>query len=153
MPSREIPLERMLGAELRVVQQAIVQRIGQALAAAGFEDLRPAHFAVFRSLPAEPVRLTDLAERAQVTKQSMGALVEHLVAHGYLERAPDPHDRRAQLLRRTARGWEVERVARATIRALEREWAAALGAERYATFRDTLRDLVELLEHDGPSSG
>ena len=44
------------------------------------------------------IRLTHLAERALMTPQAMSELVEHLVSHGYLERMPDPSDRRAKLI-------------------------------------------------------
>ena len=43
------------------------------------------------------VRLTDLAARAQMTKQSAGELVSYLEARGYLERVPDPSDGRVRI--------------------------------------------------------
>jgi len=71
-------------------------------------------------------------------KQSMGYLVRHLEVCGYVERVADPADGRAQLVRQTARGREVERVARRAIGAVEHEWLELLGPARYSTFRDTL---------------
>jgi DNA-binding MarR family transcriptional regulator len=136
----------MLGALLRAPGAAIVERIASDLVAAGYSDIRPSHFSVFQQLPAEGGRLTLLAERAQITKQSMGALIDQLVTTGYLERVPDPADGRAQIIRRTARGWQVEQIARASISELESEWADALGAERMQQLRQTLTDLAELLE-------
>ena len=73
---------RMIGALLRIPFQAINARLEAELAAAGFADLRPAHFSVFQHLPADGARVTDLAERAQITKQSMGYLVDHLEERG-----------------------------------------------------------------------
>lgn len=138
--------ERMLGALLRMPFQAIGERVLGDLHAAGYGDLRLSHLVVFQHLPWEVGRVTELAERAQITKQSMSALVDHLVAGGYLERAADPRDGRARALRRTERGWAVERSARESIRALEAEWAAALGEERLAQCRAFLADLADLLE-------
>jgi DNA-binding MarR family transcriptional regulator len=135
----------MLGALLRAPGAAIVARIAADLARAGHTDLRPAHFSVFQQLPAEGGRLTVLADRAQMTKQSMGALVEHLVRAGYLERIVDPTDGRAQIIRRTDRGWDVERIARASIQQLEDEWGEALGHERVQQCRQFLADLSGLL--------
>ena len=57
-------------------------------------------------------RSPTLAERAQMTKQSMGELVRHLEAHGYVERMPDPADGRAKLVRATDRGREVYAIVR-----------------------------------------
>ena len=57
-------------------------------------------------------RVSVLAERAQITKQSMAELVAHLERHGYVERVPDPADGRAKLVRATDRGRAVFAVAR-----------------------------------------
>jgi DNA-binding MarR family transcriptional regulator len=145
MTTNEIPMTPMLGALLRGPSLAIVARIAAELAEAGLIDLRPAHFAVFQQLPREGARLTAIAERAQMTKQSMGALVEHLVDTGYLTRVADPSDGRAQIIQRTERGWEVERIARASIQHLEDEWGAALGHERMQQLRGTLEDLAAII--------
>ncbi|WP_280511628.1 MarR family winged helix-turn-helix transcriptional regulator, partial [Nocardia farcinica] len=64
----------------------------QALRPALDERLRPAHFAVFRYLDPEGSRITALAEAAGMTQQSMGELVTHLEACGYVERRVDPAD-------------------------------------------------------------
>ena len=143
---QQVTLTPMLGALLRAPGVAIVKRIAADLAAAGHTDLRPSHFSVFQPLPAEGGRLTMLAERAQITKQSMGALVDQLVAGEYLERVADPADGRAQIIVRTERGWQVERIARASIAQLEDEWSEALGHERMLQLRQTLTDLAALLD-------
>jgi len=65
----------------------------------------PAHTAVFQHIEADGSRLTDLAERAQITKQSMGYLVDYLEERDYLERHADPSDRRATIICLTDRGW------------------------------------------------
>ncbi len=139
-------LTPMIGALLRAPLQAINARIAADLAAAGYGDLRPAHFAVFQYLPAEGAHATALAERAQMTKQSMGYLIDHLEQRGYVERVPDPADQRARVVRRTARGWAVDQTARASIGRLEDEWGARIGAERMREFRAVLADLGTLLQ-------
>jgi MarR family len=77
-----------IGILLREPFHEVVRRVSAGLAAAGFDDVRPAHTAVFPHIEPVGLRLTDLAERAQMTKQSMGYLVDHLEQRGYLERAP-----------------------------------------------------------------
>ncbi|HEY8600822.1 MAG TPA: MarR family winged helix-turn-helix transcriptional regulator [Thermomicrobiales bacterium] len=135
----------MLGALLRAPVRAISARIAADLAAAGYGDLRPAHLAVFQHLPAAGARSTALAERAQMTKQSMGALIDYLAERGYVERVPEPTDQRARVVCRTARGWAVERAARESLERLEGEWGAYLGADRMREFRAALTDLGTLL--------
>src|SRR6266700_5494044 len=104
-----------IGILLRDPVQEVIRRVSVGLADAGFDDLRPAHTAVFQHIEAGGSRLTDLAERAQITKQSMGYLIDHLEERGYLERRPDPTDRRAALVCLTERGWAQVRTALAII--------------------------------------
>jgi DNA-binding MarR family transcriptional regulator len=85
-------------------------------------------------------QLADLAARAAMTKQSMGALVDDLERGGYVVRIPDPADGRARIVRRTERGWMVEQVARASVRAFEAEWVAHVGEERMRQFRSVLEE-------------
>src|SRR5690349_14644863 len=56
-------------------------------------------------------RIVELAKRAQMTKQAVGYLISYLERHGYVERVPDPTDGRAQIVRRTERGWAFQRAA------------------------------------------
>lgn len=145
-------LAPMLGARLRVLFQAINDRIAADLAAAGFRDLRPAHFVVFQHL-GPSARATDLAGRAQMTKQSMGALVDDLERWGYVERVPDPADGRARIIRRTERGWAIDRIARAAVRDLDAEWAQQVGDDRMEVFRGVLTELGASIESGRPETG
>ena len=83
-------------------------------------------------------RVSVLAERAAVTKQSMAELVAHLEAHGYVERLPDPADRRAKLVRATPRGREVFAIARETVAEVEVRVAERLGEEDMRRLRELL---------------
>src|SRR5215211_6405715 len=119
---------RRIGELLRVPGQAVMRHIAGALEQAGYADLRPAHMPIFIHLdhpdtPPGGTRVTDLAERAQVTKQSMGELVAYLEERGCVQRVPDPSDRRAKLVRFTERGWAVHETAPAIALELEADWA------------------------------
>jgi DNA-binding MarR family transcriptional regulator len=131
-----------LGILLRVPFQEVIRRVSSGLAEAGFDDIRPAHTAVFQHIDADGSRLTDLAERAQITKQSMGYLVDYLEQRGYLERRADPSDRRASLICLTERGWAQIQSALEIIATLESEWTDALGAQRMEQLRTALADLA-----------
>lgn len=135
----------MIGALVTIIAREIRQRIATALAERGSLDYRASYQPVFQWLKPEGSRLTELAERAQVTKQSMGEIVDALERQGYVERVPDPRDRRATLIRRTALGWEVNRIAAEVVREAQREWAAAVGVERYEQAIETLREVVRTL--------
>jgi DNA-binding MarR family transcriptional regulator len=130
-----------IGILLRVLSQEVVRRVSAGLAEAGFDDVRPAHTPVFQHIEAGGSRLTDLAESAQITKQSMGYLVDYLEERGYLERRPDPGDRRVALICLTERGWDEVRAALATIAKLEKDWARRLGNDRMQELRELLTEL------------
>ena len=86
-------------------------------------------------------RVSVLAQRAQITKQSMAALVAHLESNGYVERVADPGDRRAKLVRATDRGRDVYEIAREFVEELEAEWAERIGKGKSSQLRALLGEL------------
>jgi DNA-binding MarR family transcriptional regulator len=115
------------------------------LAARGHPEVRYAHGSVFQFLDDAGTRVSVLAERAQITKQAMAQLVVHLEAHGYVERVPDPSDRRAKLVRTTARGRDVFSVVREFLAEVDTRLAARLGEAKVRRLRALLQDLNEAL--------
>jgi DNA-binding MarR family transcriptional regulator len=130
-----------IGILFRDIHQDVVRHVTAGLTEAGFDDVRPAHTAVFQHIDADGSRLTDLAERAQITKQSMGYLVDYLEEQGYVERLRDPNDRRVWLICLTERGWDEIEAALAIIAQLEDEWARRLGKTRMRELRKALGEL------------
>ncbi len=126
---------------LREPFRAMSAELHARLDAAGHGAVRPAHGAVMQFLDDDGTRVTALAERAQMTKQSMAELVVHLERHGYVERVPDPADRRAKLVRATPRGSEVYGIARALVDEITARVEARLGARRMAELRNLLEEL------------
>ena len=63
-----------------------------------------AHIHITRHLAVEGSRLTDLAQRAGMTKQAMGTLVNQCEAWGMVRREDDPADARARRVQFTATG-------------------------------------------------
>ena len=113
--------------------QAIVR-----LAENGHAEVRPAHGNVFQHLDDTGTTVSRLAERAQMTKQAMAELVAHLEKHGYVERRPDPDDRRAKLVVPTDRGRDVLAIAQSVVPDVERQLVDLLGPRRAAQLRDDL---------------
>src|SRR5688572_32911633 len=100
-----------LGILLFVANRALEQRAFDAVVAAGITDITVAQARVAARIGPDGSRVSDLAEQARVTKQSAAFLVEQLEAAGYVERVPDPTDRRARLVRLTTRARRVAEVA------------------------------------------
>ena len=78
----------------------------------------------------------------------MGYLVAYLERQGYLQRNPDQQDRRAMLVSRTNRGWEVSRVARELVQQTQSEWASLIGQAEMAVMLSGLRTLASRLGHE-----
>ena len=145
MAMEDIPFERlMIGATLNLLAQAINRRVVEALHAQGFSDFRPAFHPVFQWCKPEGSRLSELAEMSGVTKSAMTQLIDVLVGLRYVERAPDPQDGRATLIRRTERGWAVNRIAARVVGETQQEWSVALGQEQFIRLLEALRHLTRL---------
>lgn len=131
-------------ALLRTAYNVLAARIlASVMSDEAFADLRPAHGNAMEQLEIEDgLRLTEMASRAGIAVQSMGELVDDLEAKGYLERRPDPTDRRAKRIHLTARGRENARAAKRTIAELEAHLSDVLGARRHALLRTALHDVV-----------
>lgn len=141
-----MPDELNVGLLLYIPYRALENRVFAALAEAGYGDVTPAQARIFQRVGQHGTRLTELAEAAQVTKQTAGFLVDQLERAGYVERTPDPTDARARLIRITARGAATIPIGAAAIAAIEAEWTAHIGRRRMAQLRDALTRLREITD-------
>jgi DNA-binding MarR family transcriptional regulator len=105
-----------------------------------------AHGAVLRHIRPAGSRLTELAERAGMAKQSMAYLVEDLAGLGFVATAPDPSDGRARLVRLTAKGRKLMATMLALSAEAEAEFIAKVGAADMRTLRRVLEKVVAALE-------
>ena len=97
------------------------------LAARG--KLSASHVHITRHLALDGSRLTDLAQRANLTKQAMGKLVEQCEAWGLVARLDDPRDARARRIVFTPVGLLWLRAFRDAVTQAEDELRAAVGAD------------------------
>jgi DNA-binding MarR family transcriptional regulator len=123
--------------------EALLARLHQELAAAGYPDIRPAHGCVLQYTAPEGSRLTDLAQRAGLTKPTVLAAVDDLERLGYAERRPDPEDGRAKLVRLTPRGAAAAAEGARIIARIENDWQNRLGPQRARALRRALEELHE----------
>jgi len=138
--------EPNIGLLCFIVYRAMEARVLAGLAAAGFGDTTAAQGRVFARIDPDGTRLTDLAERALITKQTAGFLVDQLERAGYVRRVPDPRDARARLVQIAERGQAAVKAARRTEATVEAEWTAHLGEEATAGFRHALALLREIAD-------
>jgi DNA-binding MarR family transcriptional regulator len=142
----DVGQRRELGILLFVANRELERRAHDAVTAAGFTDITVAQARVAARIGPNGSRVSDLAEQARVTKQSAAFLVDQLEAAGYVERAPDPTDRRARLIRLTTRARRVAEVADAEVEQVLAEWADHVGEKRLRQMHDTLRDLRKITD-------
>jgi DNA-binding MarR family transcriptional regulator len=132
-----------LGVLTARLQWALQGELYERLAEEGHRDLRPRHSAVLAYLDEDGVRATELARLSGRDKQVVGRIVDELEEAGYIERRPDPSDRRAKLIVPTERGLEQIRLRDEIVAEIERRHAEAAGPRVYAEFRNVLRGIVE----------
>jgi DNA-binding MarR family transcriptional regulator len=122
------------------------EQVYDGIRAAGYGDLSSAHIALFRYPTLDGLRPIEIAERMQITKQSVHDLLTHMEDRGYLVREPDPSDGRARVVRLTESGRRLELDVRAQARRAEAKVATMLGEPRFTQLRDALRELFAQLD-------
>jgi DNA-binding MarR family transcriptional regulator len=131
----------LLRTAYNAISAAIYRHVEQAAGA----GLRPAHGNALEMLALQDgLRLTDIAAQAGMTTQSMGELVDDLVAKGYLRRQEDPADRRAKRIHLTGKGRQIADASDVATRTAEEQIQAALGPRQYQQLRRNLAAIAHL---------
>jgi DNA-binding MarR family transcriptional regulator len=136
-PGQALNTVAMLGRAYSLLGFQIVDGV----VGAGYPQ-KPSHSAVFAQIRPEGSRLTGLARGANMTPQAMGELIDELEALGYVERRPDPNDRRAKLIMLTERGHACIAAGIATIEGIEHRIDNILGPRGHAQLRSLLSKLL-----------
>ncbi len=121
-------------------------RIGHALRQRG-HHLQPAHSKIVVHLDMEGTRLTDLAERAGISKQAMGKMVDELENLGYVCR-DDHSDGRAKNIRFTRKGIKLLKDSDEIVDQVWGDCAALFGEQRLTHLRNELSDLQDIIRQD-----
>jgi DNA-binding MarR family transcriptional regulator len=138
----DFPTRPLIGLLLLLLYQEYAKDIDAALSEAGFGDIRPAHSNVFPFVPPDGISVSRLAELARVRKQTMAEAVEQLERMGYVERRPNPLDRRSRLVFLTERGTSVRPVTHATAKRVEEQWAELSSPAELEALRASLLHLL-----------
>lgn len=145
--STDLPGDELnLGLLCYIAYRAMETRVFDALAAAGFADMTTAQGRVFARIGPEGTRVTELAEQAQITKQTAGFLVDQLERAGYVRRVPDATDARARLVQIAPRGQAAVAIARTVEAEVEAEWTRHLGKQGASQLRRALTRLREITD-------
>jgi DNA-binding MarR family transcriptional regulator len=128
-----------------IAYRAMDERVISAMRDAGY-NLTVAQARLAQRIAEDGSRLVDLAEQAQVTKQTASILVTALEREGFVERVPDPTDGRARLIRFTVEGQAAAERAREVVMSVEQEWNEYLGPRLATALREALTSLRELVD-------
>ncbi|MFT3812769.1 MAG: helix-turn-helix domain-containing protein [Acidovorax sp.] len=146
---RQTHLGRLLGHALRRFDARVLQLMAHDVQVplalsnlAARNQVSAAHIHITRHLSLNGDRLTDLAQRAGIAKQSMADLVDQCAAWGLVTREADPLDARARRVCFTPTGLAWLQAFRDAVAQAEAEFRAevghdvatvvALGLEAYA---------------------
>lgn len=140
--SKDLSHRDSLGLLLRLAHQQWTLAVDTKLAEEGFDDIKPHHANIFTFVPPEGIQVSQLTELAHVRKQSMTQTVEELEKLDYVERRPDPNDKRGRLVFLTERGRKVSPIARAAGKLVDQHWAELTSSEEIETLRKALRSVL-----------
>lgn len=133
---RQTHLGRLLGHAMRRFDARVLQLMARNVEVplalsnlAARDQVGAAHIHLTRHLALGGDRLTDLAQRAGMTKQSMAQLVDQCEAWGLVTREVDPYDARARRVCFTPTGLAWLHGFREAVRQAEAEFRADVGNE------------------------
>jgi len=101
---------------------------------------------VFQRIGPDGSRPGELADATQLSKQTLGSILDQLEGAGYVTRVPDPSDGRARLVTITELGRELVTLSLPVVQETEQAWARHLGPARTRQLREALTELRELTD-------
>ena len=145
--SRDLASDRLAIGQLLVrLLREFRDDLGAPRAAAGYGDVREPHLQIFGNIRMGGIRLTELAERAQLSLAATSELVNDLADMGYLTRRPDPDDGRAKLIDLTTRGRDMMAYAGDRVADIEQRWSTVVGAKDFRQMCGTMQRLLDEID-------
>jgi len=140
-PDPQPNLGVLLFIPFRFMEQAVLDELK-----AHGHDLPINQARVFARIGPQGSRLVDLARAAQVSKQTIGTIVDQLQQAGYVERRPDPVDGRSRLVVIAEGGQQLIELTAPVVQRIEATWEAHLGKHRARQLREALTELRRITD-------
>lgn len=142
--------EIVIPALLRHARYTYGGAMRRGLDAAGYDDIPPSGLYVIGALAlsGEGAPITEFMRDLRVSRQAAGQLIDTLVMRGYVERTPDPVDRRQLIVTLTERGADAARIQTEARVAIDAELEKRVGAEAIAGARRTLGTLIDMAREE-----
>ena len=131
-------LPRHLIALSRYTQSSVMQQLQKAY---HHQDLRMS-FEPYISMIGEGCRLTELAERLGISKQSCNQTANQIEKAGYIQRVADPLDGRGKIVALTKQGKTLIKDGYKVITAVTAEFDRHIGTNKLSTLTELLLQLA-----------
>lgn len=119
------------------------EQLRARLAQRGWHGITRSQSLVLANVGNGVTRASRIAANLGVSRQAMSQLLAEMETGGLIETAPDPTDRRAQLVAFAAASAGIREDAQQILRALEAEMEQAVGKSRMGSLRTALRALPD----------
>jgi len=134
-----------LGFLLAKASQRWNELLSERFRAHGFGEVRPSYGSVLLPLfEQDGLRMSEIAARARLTKQTMTTLVRLCERDGLVVRTTDPSDGRAFRIQLTDRAHAFKPVADEILAELDAKVLTTLGARRQQTLVQALKGVIDL---------
>ena len=134
-----------LGFLLAKAAQRWNELLGERFAAAGYPEVRPSYGSLLVPLfEQDGLRMSELAARARLSKQTMTTMVRLLERDGLVRRRADPADGRATLVELTPKAQAFRPVAEQALAELDRLVRTFLSATDLGSFKAALKGVIAL---------
>jgi DNA-binding MarR family transcriptional regulator len=135
---RDNNVRRLLVAATRTINRHITLELQQR----GYDRTRPGHAALLANLDFQGNSVTEIAERAHISKQAMARLAVELEDMGLITREPSDSDGRMLMLRFTRSGKALVRASVVIVDEFEASLKAKIGERSLATLKRGLATIV-----------
>lgn len=130
--------DNALGVLLFLLVDDYESRFIAAYRKLGFEDVLRSHGAVLRHLDGNGASISELSQRAGITKQTIGKIVRQLEELGYLSVVTSSEDRRARIVRFSLRGERLVSASNRVVDEIRRHYRRHLGEETFSRLYQAL---------------
>ncbi|MCB1614520.1 MAG: MarR family transcriptional regulator [Pseudomonadales bacterium] len=145
---REKRYRSNLGRNLHTITRDLQRELMAKNAESGYEGLKLGWDALFLHMSFMlGVRVVDLAEANELSKQAMSQLVNEIEGYGYVERRPDPVDGRAKRVFFTEKGMSLINNSIAAISEVEEGYSELIGEEKVNQLKSICNELAVKLIH------
>ena len=134
-----------LGFLLAKAVQRWNELLAERFAAAGYPEVRPSYGSLLVPLfEQDGLRMSELAARARLSKQTMTTMVRLLEREDLVRRRPDPADGRATLVELTPKARAFQTVAEQTLGELDRLVRRSLSPSDLRRLKTALKGVIAL---------